>query len=290
VHLSLGFYSHSPPCPRGGYECDAFPDLQLEHVPGVQRRCFLALVMGTPRSPAPAPPRGTPSTSSALVVAAAGLAASTSWGPTIDVFSFSGGRCRTCRQHTPDGLPSSSLTSVVAAAGYAARTPLRSPHQRFQLWWWPLPDIPPGPPPWGPRRRLQLQWWPLPDMPPAPPTGSAIDVFSFGGGRCRTCHQHTQGARHQRLQLRWWPLLNMALAPLGGRHRRLQLWWWPLSDLLPAPPRRATINVFNFVGGCCRTYRSHLREPLSSTFLSVDGGRSRITSSFTSRGPTVDVS
>jgi hypothetical protein len=27
----------------------------------------------------------------------------------------------------------------------------------------------------------------------APPRGPATDIFNFGGGRCRTCHQHPQG-------------------------------------------------------------------------------------------------
>jgi hypothetical protein len=66
-------------------------------------------------------------------------------------------------------------------------------------------------------RRLQLRWWPLPDLPPAPPRGPlsmsstlvvaaarpsastpqgpTVDVFNFGGGRCRTCRQHPKGAR-----------------------------------------------------------------------------------------------
>jgi hypothetical protein len=44
-------------------------------------------------------------------------------GPAIDFFNFSGGCCRTCRQHPPWGLPSTSSTSVVAAAEPAASTP-----------------------------------------------------------------------------------------------------------------------------------------------------------------------
>jgi hypothetical protein len=46
-------------------------------------------------------PGGPPSTSSTLVVAAAEHAASTPQGGRIDVFNFSGGRCRTCRQAPP---------------------------------------------------------------------------------------------------------------------------------------------------------------------------------------------
>jgi hypothetical protein len=71
------------------------------------------------------------------------------------------------------------------------------------------------------------------------PRGPAIDVFNFGGGRCRTCRQHPQGVRHPRLQ-----------------HLDLQL--------------------------------RHLRGPAVNMFLSVDGGRSRTSSSGTSWGPAID--
>jgi hypothetical protein len=91
-------------------------------------------------------------------------------GPAIDVFNFSGGRCRTCRQQPPGGPPSTSSTSVVDVVGHAASTPQGARHQR-----------------------LQLRWWTLPDLPPAPPRGPAIDVFNFDGGRCRTYRQHPQG-------------------------------------------------------------------------------------------------
>jgi hypothetical protein len=94
-------------------------------------------------------------------------------GPTIGIFNFGGGRCRTYLKHPLRGPPLTSSTSVVAAAKLAARTP-KGAH----------------------RRRLQLQWWLLPNLPPAPPGGPAIDVFGFGGGRCRTCRQHQQWARH----------------------------------------------------------------------------------------------
>jgi hypothetical protein len=159
-------------------------------------------------------------------------------------------------------------------------------------------------------------------MPPAPPRGPAIDVFNFGGGCCRTCRQHPQGARHRRLQLRWWPLSDMppappggppstsstsvvataepaASTPRGGRHRCLQLRWWLLPDLPPAPPRGPAIDVFNFGGGRCRTCRQHppgsppspsSTSVVASTFLSVECGRSRTSSSGTSRGSVIDVS
>jgi hypothetical protein len=38
------------------------PDLQLRHLPRTRRRHFLALMVGAPRPPAPAPPGGPPST------------------------------------------------------------------------------------------------------------------------------------------------------------------------------------------------------------------------------------
>jgi hypothetical protein len=205
-------------------------------------------------------------------------------GPAIDVFNFSGGRCRTCRQQPPGGPPSTSSTSVVDVVGHAASTPQGARHQR-----------------------LQLRWWTLPDLPLAPPRGPAIDVFNFDGGRCRTNRQHPQGVHHRRLQLRWWTLPDLPPAPLGGppstsstsvvaaagpatstpqgahhrhlqlwcwtlsdlpptppgaHHRRLQLRWWPLLDLPPAPPRGPIIDVFNFGGDRCWTSSSGTsREP-----------------------------
>jgi hypothetical protein len=67
-------------------------------------------------------------------------------GPAIDVSNSDGGRCRTCRQQPPEGPPSTSPTPMVATAGPAASTPQGARHQRLQLWWWPLPDLPPAPP------------------------------------------------------------------------------------------------------------------------------------------------
>jgi hypothetical protein len=118
-------------------------------------------------------------------------------------------------------------------------------------------------------------------LPLAPPRGLAIDVFNFRGGRCRICRQHPQGVCHRHLQLRW----------------------WPLPDLAASTPRGLTIDVFNFGGGRCRICRQHLpggppstsptSEPPAPTspegppsmFLSVDGGRARTSCSDTSRGP-----
>jgi hypothetical protein len=110
-------------------------------------------------------------------------------------------------------------------------------------------------------RCLQLRWWSLLDLPLAPPRGPAIDVFNFSGGRCQKYRQHPQWARHRGLQLRWWPLPDLPPTP---HSRCLQLRWWPLPEIPTAPPGVPP-----------------------STFLSVDGGRSRTFSSGTSRGPRV---
>jgi hypothetical protein len=122
--LSLGFCNHSPPCPRGG----------------LHRQC-------APGSPAPAPLRSPPST---FLSVGGGCSRISSFGtpqgahhrrlqlqwwslpdlppapprgPAINVFSFDGDPCRTCRQHPPGGPPSTSSTSVVVAAVLAASTP-----------------------------------------------------------------------------------------------------------------------------------------------------------------------
>jgi hypothetical protein len=109
--------------------------------------------------------------------------------PAIDISNFGGGRCRKSRQHPPRALPSTSSTWVVVAS-----TPMGAHHRRFQLRWWPLPDLPLRPPQGARHRRLQLWWWPLPNLPAAPPSGPAIDVSNFSGGCCRTYRQHPRGA------------------------------------------------------------------------------------------------
>jgi hypothetical protein len=53
--------------------------------------------------------------------------------------------------------------------------------------------------------------------------GPAVDVFNFGGGRCRTLPPAPHGVHHRRLQLRRWPLSDLAASTPGARHRRLQL-------------------------------------------------------------------
>jgi hypothetical protein len=158
-------------------------------------------------------------------------------------------------------MPSTSSTSVVAAVGPAASTPQGVRH-----------------------RRLQLRWWPLSDLPSAPPRGSAIDVFNFDGGRCRTCRQHPQGVRHRRLQLWWWPLLDLPPAPLGCPHRHLQLLDLQLRHL----PRARHHRFLALMVGATRLSALAIPGGPPSTFLSVDGGRSRTSSSGTSRGAVVN--
>jgi hypothetical protein len=201
-HLFLGFCNHSPPCPRGGLcrHCAsgslalappggpssmflrswwALSDLQLRHL------------MDPRWEPVVAPS----SMSSTLVVAAAGPCHQhpTDGGPAIDVFNFSGGRCRTL----PPAPPRGPTIDVFNFSGGHCRTcrqhPQRVRHRRLQLRCWPLPDLTASTPQ-GPRhRRLQLRKWPLPDLLPAPPRGPAIDIFNFSGGRYRTYRQHPPG-------------------------------------------------------------------------------------------------
>jgi hypothetical protein len=111
----------------------------------------------------------------------------------------------------------------------------------------------------GRHRCLHLWWWPLLGLPTTPPRGAAIDVFNFGGGRCRKYRQHLLGgppsisstsmvvaarntdntpyvACHRRLLHRWWPLREILTAPPGACHRRrLQLRWWLLSEIPTTP-------------------------------------------------------
>jgi hypothetical protein len=189
----------------------------------------------------PAPLGGPPSTSSTSVVAAAGPAASTPRGPTIDIFNFGGGRCRTCRQH-----PQGATINVSNFGGGRCQTCCEHPpganHRRLQLRWWPLPDLLPAPlrgsvidvsnfggghcrtscqhPLGGPPLTSSTSMVTAVGPATSTPRGPAIDVFNFDGGRCRTCRQHPQGLRHRRLQIRWWSLPNLPPAPPGGRHRR----------------------------------------------------------------------
>jgi hypothetical protein len=241
----------------------ALPDLQLWHLPGAHHRRFLELIVDAPGPPAPAPPGGgAPLTSSALVVADAGPAASTLRGPTIDVFNFNGGRRRTWHQHPPGGPPSTSSTSVVATAGPAASTPQGGPPLTSSTSVVVTVGHAASTPHEAHHRRLQLRWWLLSDVPQAPPKGPTFDVFNFGGGRCRTCRQHPPGAPPSTSS-------TSMVAAVG-----------PIAST----PRGPAIDVFNFSGGRYRTCHQYPQgaPPLTSstsvvasTFLSVDGGCSR---------------
>jgi hypothetical protein len=79
--------------------------------------------------------------------------------------------------------------------------------------------------------------------------GSAIDVFSFGGGCYPTASTPQGGPPSTSSTSVVAAAGHAASTPQGARHRRLQLRWWPLPDLPPTPPRGPAINVFNFGGG-----------------------------------------
>jgi hypothetical protein len=106
-------------------------------------------------------------------------------------------------------------------------------------------------------------------LAPAPPEGLPSTFLSIDGGRTLIFISGTyKGARRRRF-------LALMVSASGS------------STL--APPRVAAIDVFTLMVG---TPRSPARAPPGgppSTFLSVDGGHSRIFSFDTSRGPAVDV-
>jgi hypothetical protein len=105
-------------------------------------------------------------------------------GPTVDVFNFSGGRCRTCRQHSLGGPLSTSLTSVVAATDLPSAPP-RGPPSTFLALMVGAPGAIDVFNFGGGRCRTCRQ--------PARPRGPTVDVFNFSGGRCQTCRQHPPG-------------------------------------------------------------------------------------------------
>jgi hypothetical protein len=85
--------------------------------------------------------------------------------------------------------------------------------------------------------------------------GPAINIFNFGGGRCRTLPP---------------------APPRGACHRCLQLRWWSLSDLAASiPPRGPAIDVFNFSGGRCRTLPPHPPQGPTIDVFKFGGGRCR---------------
>jgi hypothetical protein len=109
----------------------------------------------------------------------------------------------------------------------------------------------------GCHQRLQLRWWPLPEIPTAPLRRPAIDVFIFGGGRCQTYRQHHLGAHHQHLQLWWWSLLDLPTAPQGGPPSTSSISMVATTKNPDNTPRGPAIVVFNFSGGRCRKSRQH---------------------------------
>jgi hypothetical protein len=114
----------------------------------------------------------------------------TSRGPTIDVFNFGGGRCRTFSPAPPKG----PAINVFNFGGGRCQTLPSAPPKGPAIDVFncdggccrPLPSAPPG----AHHRCLQLRWWPLLDLTSSTP----------------------QGVRHRRLQLWWWPLPDLAVS------------------------------------------------------------------------------
>jgi hypothetical protein len=209
----------------------ALPDLQLWHLTGARHRCFY--VDG-----------GRSQT----------FSSDTSWIR----MGIGSGRCRRYWQHPSGGSPLTSLIFVVAAAGPAASTPYGVHHRRLQLLWWALLAClaaPSG----GPPSTSSTSVVATAKYVGSTPQGAAIDVFNFGGGRCRTYRQHSLGGPidvfnfgggRSRTYRQQPPGGQPSMSPTsvvavvgptgstseGAHHRRLQLRWWPLSDLPPAPP------------------------------------------------------
>jgi hypothetical protein len=204
-------------------------------------------------------------------------------GPAINVFNFGGGCCWTCRQHPPGGPPSTSSTLVVDAPGPTDSTPHEARHQR-----------------------LQLRWWPLLEIPPAPPRGPAIYVFNFGDGHCRTWRWHPQGAAIDISNIGGGRCQICQQHPPGGPPSTSPTPVVAAAGPTASTPKGPTTDVFNFGDGRCLTCRQHpqgptihisnfqtssfgtSQGPAVNAFLSVDGGHSRTFSFGTSRGPTVD--
>jgi hypothetical protein len=168
-------------------------------------------------------------------------------GPAINVFNIDGGRYRTCRQHPqgvrhqhlqhrwwplselPTAPPRGPAINVSNFSGGRCQKSRQHPHgarhRRLQLRWWPLSDLPTAPPRGSPSTSPTsvVATAESPDNTPRglainvfkfgggrcrksrqhPPRGPAIDAFNFGGGRCRNSRQHRQGDCHRRLQLQW---------------------------------------------------------------------------------------
>jgi hypothetical protein len=111
------------------------------------------------------------------------------WGPAIDVFNFSGGRCQTYCQHPQGPPPLTSSTSMVATVEPAASTP-RGPTVNVFIFIGGRCQTYRKHPPGARHRRLELRWWPLLDLPPAPlgvlPSTSSTSVVSARGPAAST--------------------------------------------------------------------------------------------------------
>jgi hypothetical protein len=109
-----------PPPPQG-----ARGRRRLRGLPGARRRCFLALMVGAPRSPASAPPRARRRRFLALVGAPESLAPAPPRGPTVDVCYVDGG-CFWISVSTSQGARRQCfLALMVGAPGSPAPTPPR---------------------------------------------------------------------------------------------------------------------------------------------------------------------
>jgi hypothetical protein len=176
----------------------------------------------------------------------------TSRGPAIDVFNFGGGRYQTLPLAPPGGPPSTSSTSVVTVAG-------------------PCRQHPSG----GPPSTSSTSEVAAVGSAASTHQGPAINVFNFGGGRCRTCRQHPPGGPPSTSSTAVVAAAGPTPAPPGGRHRRLQLLNLQLRHLPGARRQRFLALMVGTPG-----------PPASappggppSLFLSVDGGHSRTSSS-----------
>jgi hypothetical protein len=183
------------------------------------------------------PPGGPPSTSSTSVVAAVGLPTASPRGPAINVFNFGGGCCRSTNS-TPRGPANDVFISSGGCCWPSASTPQGAHHRHLQLQWRPLPVYrhnPPG----GPPSVSSTSVVATVGLPIATPRGPAIDVFNFGGDRCRSTNS----------------------TPRGGHHRCLLISDGGYCQPSARTPRGSAIDVFNFDGGC---YRSTDSTPTGS--------------------------
>jgi hypothetical protein len=116
--LSLGFYNHSSPCPRGG----------------LHRRC-------APGSPAPAPLGGPSSTFSRWWWVLSDLQLRHLPGDRRRRFHVGGGHYQTFSSGTSQGPAVDVFILPVGALGPSALAPPGGPPSTFSRWWWALPDL-----------------------------------------------------------------------------------------------------------------------------------------------------